>query len=184
MNEERGRFRASTPIPTSSCPYICRTATRLKPSGAWHQKPRVWLTPLHIAEWTHAVAQHVFRKEISGREAGVVDAELELDREAGLWLEIDLPESVWEGCAHLARQHGPKLGTRTPGQPARRCGAQTRSQVLLDLRRPSGASTTGKPHSQWPRASQLPDGVWWRLLLGLDSRRLKLVPMLPSDQLG
>lgn len=77
-------------------------------------KPWVWLTPLHIAEWTHAVAQHVFRKEISVRQAGVVHAELELDREAGLWLEIDLPESVWEAGTHLARQHGPKLGTRTP----------------------------------------------------------------------
>ncbi|HUD63159.1 MAG TPA: type II toxin-antitoxin system VapC family toxin [Candidatus Sulfotelmatobacter sp.] len=77
-------------------------------------KPWVWLTPLHIAEWTHAIAQHVFRKEISVREAGVVQAELELDREAGLRLEIDLPESVWEAGTHLARQHGPKLGTRTP----------------------------------------------------------------------
>jgi len=28
-------------------------------------------------------------KEISVREAGVVHAEVELDREAGLWLEID-----------------------------------------------------------------------------------------------
>ena len=32
-------------------------------------KPWVWLTPLHLAEWTHAVAQPVFRKEISVREA-------------------------------------------------------------------------------------------------------------------
>jgi hypothetical protein len=112
------------------------------------------------------------------RLAGVVDAELELDREAGLWLEIDLPESVWEACTHLARRHGPKLGTRTPDSLHVRAGPRTRSQLLLDLRR------RGKPNSQMPRASQLPDGVWWRLLLGLDSRRLKLVPMLPSDQLG
>jgi predicted nucleic acid-binding protein len=77
-------------------------------------RPWVGLTALHIAEWTRAVAQHVFRKEISVREAGVVYAELELDREAGLWLEIDLEESVWEACTHLARRHGPKLGTRTP----------------------------------------------------------------------
>ncbi len=76
-------------------------------------KPRVWLTPLHIAEWTHAVSQHVFRKEISLREAGQAHAELERDRETGLWLEVDLPESVWQTCTKLARQHGPKLGTRT-----------------------------------------------------------------------
>jgi len=76
-------------------------------------KPRVWLTPLHIAEWTHAVSQHVFRKEISLREAGLAHAELERDREGGLWLEVDLPESVWQTCAQLAHKHGPKLGTRT-----------------------------------------------------------------------
>ena len=140
-------------------------------------KPWVWLTPLHIAEWTHAIAQHVFRKEISVREAGVVQAELELDREAGLRLEIDLPESVWEAGTHLARQHGlsSALEPRTAWTSLRPSNSEPS---------PSGPLTTGKPNSQLPRASQLPDGVWWRLLLGLDSRRLKLVPMLPSDQLG
>jgi len=76
-------------------------------------KPRVWLTPLHIAEWTHAVSQHVFQKEISAREAGMAHAELERDRENGLWMEIDLPESVWQTCTKLGRKQGPKLGTRT-----------------------------------------------------------------------
>jgi len=76
-------------------------------------KPRVWLTPLHIAEWTHSVSQHVFRKEISVREAGLAHAELERDRENGLWLEVDLPESVWQTCTQLASKHGPKLGPRT-----------------------------------------------------------------------
>ena len=76
-------------------------------------KPRIWLTPLHIAEWTHAVSQHVFRKEILLREAGMANAELEHDRESGVWLEVDLPESVWRTCTQLARKHGPKLGTRT-----------------------------------------------------------------------
>lgn len=76
-------------------------------------KPRVWLTPLHIAEWTHAVSQHVFRKEISLREAGQAHNELERDRANRLWQEIDMPESVWRVCAMLARKHGPKLGIRT-----------------------------------------------------------------------
>ena len=76
-------------------------------------KPRVWLTPLHVAEWTHAISQHVFRKEISLREAGLAHNELDRDRESGLWLEVDLPDSVWQTCTQLARKHGPKLGTRT-----------------------------------------------------------------------
>lgn len=76
-------------------------------------KPQVWLTPLNVAEWTHAISQHVFRKEISQREAGQAQAELERDRANGVWLEVDLPESVWQSCAMLARKHGPKLGMRT-----------------------------------------------------------------------
>lgn len=76
-------------------------------------KPRVWLTPLHRAEWMHALTQHVFRKEISALEARHAHEELERDRGTGLWLEVDLPDSVWEACAELARRHGPKLGIRT-----------------------------------------------------------------------
>jgi predicted nucleic acid-binding protein len=76
-------------------------------------KPRVWLTPLHLAEWTHAVSQHVFRKEISIQEARQTQDELEIDRGNGVWLEADLPESAWKACAELALKHGPRLGIRT-----------------------------------------------------------------------
>jgi len=76
-------------------------------------RPEVWLTPLHVAEWAHAVSQHLFRKEISTREAAQAHHELERDRANGLWLEGDVPESVWEVCTGLARKHGPKLGIRT-----------------------------------------------------------------------
>ncbi len=76
-------------------------------------KPQIWITPLHIAEWSHAVAQHVFRKEISLHEARLASDELERDRGNGLWLDADLPDEVWETCADLARKYGPKLGVRT-----------------------------------------------------------------------
>jgi predicted nucleic acid-binding protein len=76
-------------------------------------KPRLWITPLHLAEWTHAVSQHVFRKEISLQEARRAQEELDRDRGDGLWLEADLPESVWKICKELAGKHGPKLGIRT-----------------------------------------------------------------------
>jgi predicted nucleic acid-binding protein len=76
-------------------------------------KPHVWLTPLHLAEWSHAVSQHVFRKEISIHEARLIQNDLEIDRESGVWLEADLPELAWKACAELALQHGPRLGIRT-----------------------------------------------------------------------
>jgi predicted nucleic acid-binding protein len=61
----------------------------------------------------HAVGQHVFRKEISALEARRAQAELDRDLGSGLWRKIDLPESVWDTCAELARRHGPRLGIRT-----------------------------------------------------------------------
>jgi predicted nucleic acid-binding protein len=76
-------------------------------------KPRIWFTPLHRAEWMHAIAQHVFRKEISPAEARRVQAELGRDLASGLWLKVDLPEATWETCADLARRHGPHLDIRT-----------------------------------------------------------------------
>jgi predicted nucleic acid-binding protein len=76
-------------------------------------KPQIWLTPLHIAEWTHAISQHVFRKEISLHEARQAYEQWERDQASGVWLEADLPESVWKTCTELARRHGPKLGIRT-----------------------------------------------------------------------
>jgi predicted nucleic acid-binding protein len=76
-------------------------------------KPQICFTPLHRAEWTHAIAQHVFRKEISTAQARQAHRELERDCKSGLWLEVDLPESAWEACATLAHRHGAKLGMRT-----------------------------------------------------------------------
>jgi predicted nucleic acid-binding protein len=76
-------------------------------------KPRICFAPLHRAEWMHAIAQHVFRKEISALEARRAQAELARDLGSGLWLNVNFPESVWDTCAELARRHGPRLGMRT-----------------------------------------------------------------------
>ncbi len=77
------------------------------------QRPRLWLTPLHQAEWAHAVFQHVFQRKISSREAQHVSRLFEHDREIGLWVEVSLPEPSFETCAELARRHAARLGTRT-----------------------------------------------------------------------
>lgn len=76
-------------------------------------RPLIWLTPLHRAEWTHAIAQHVFQKKMTAAEALKVQRNMEQDRAAGLWIEAEMPELAWESCADLARRHVAKLGIRT-----------------------------------------------------------------------
>lgn len=75
--------------------------------------PRVWFTPLHVAEFTHAVSQHVFRGLMDGPQADQVRRVLAADRSAGLWTDVAWPEHAFELCANLARRHGVKLGMRT-----------------------------------------------------------------------
>lgn len=75
--------------------------------------PAVWFTPLHQAEWLHAIGQHVFRGAMSAAEALRLQRVFDTDRDAGLWQDIGLPEMAFEVCAELARRHGPRLGIRT-----------------------------------------------------------------------
>ncbi len=77
------------------------------------QQPRIWLTPLHRAEWTHAIAQHVFQEKISAREAQRVYRDFENDRANSVWAEVGLPDAAFEVCTELARRHVAGLGTRT-----------------------------------------------------------------------
>jgi predicted nucleic acid-binding protein len=73
----------------------------------------VWLTPFHLAEWAHAISQHVFHGEISPSESVRITRQIENDRSAHVWVEVELPENVFEICADLTRRYGPKLGVRT-----------------------------------------------------------------------
>ncbi len=75
--------------------------------------PRIWLLPLHRVEWTHAIAQHVFRGAVSRTEAVRFYSAFEADRKLRLFLERDMPESVFEVAVELARKHVPQLGCRT-----------------------------------------------------------------------
>lgn len=76
-------------------------------------KPQLPLTPLHRAEWAHALSQHVFRRELSQAEADFVQREFEADGRSGLWTEVAMPEKAYDLCADLARRFGPKFGVRT-----------------------------------------------------------------------
>jgi len=73
----------------------------------------VWWTPLHSAEWAHAIAQQVFRGTLSPSEAQEMYRQLEDDRTDGPWLEVGLPDRALDLCADLARRYGPKLAVRT-----------------------------------------------------------------------
>lgn len=75
--------------------------------------PALWLTPLHLAEWTHAVEQQVFRRVASRTEADLVYEKFQQHRDSHLWIEVALPDSVFELCAQLARRHAARLGIRT-----------------------------------------------------------------------
>ena len=76
-------------------------------------QPRPWLTPLHRAEWAHAIERQVFQNLLSRREARQVHAQFEKDRADGVWAEVVFPEPAFEVCAQLARRHAARLGTRT-----------------------------------------------------------------------
>lgn len=77
------------------------------------KSPRLWLTPLHRAEWTNAVAQHVFRKALNEDQGQQMYQDFERDRTAGLWDEIAWPSAAVDTCIDLAHLYTPSLGTRT-----------------------------------------------------------------------
>jgi predicted nucleic acid-binding protein len=75
-------------------------------------RPALWMTPLHLAEWTHAVEQHVFRKAITRAEADRLADRFAEHCGRGLWKQVALPELALDACAWLARKHVGQLGLR------------------------------------------------------------------------
>lgn len=92
--------------------------------------PRVWLTPLNLAEWAHAIAQQAFRRQMSPAEAERLHRELEKDRATGLWLETAMPERAFALCADLARRYGPKLGIRTLDSLHVACALELKAELF------------------------------------------------------
>ncbi len=76
-------------------------------------RPRLWLTPLHNAEWIHAVERQVFQKNLSLFETQQIYAEFDRDRGSGVWVEVALPESALAVCCDLGRRYAARLGNRT-----------------------------------------------------------------------
>ena len=76
-------------------------------------RPSLWMTPLHVAEWVHAIEQHLFRKAISRSEADRLLQRFQEHRAQNLWREAPLPDRAFEVCAELAHRHAARLGVRT-----------------------------------------------------------------------
>lgn len=76
-------------------------------------RPLVWMTPLHVAEWTHAIELHVFRKAITRSEANRLVDNFREHRSRGLWRETAVPERAFDVCAELAGRFAGRLGVRT-----------------------------------------------------------------------
>jgi predicted nucleic acid-binding protein len=73
----------------------------------------LWMTPLHVAEWIHAVELHVLRKAISRSEADRLAQQFHQHRASGLWKVAALPDRAWEICSQLAQDYAARLGVRT-----------------------------------------------------------------------
>ena len=97
-------FFVSVYIPDEHSPAVNRLL---------RQHARIWLTPLHRAEWAHAVARHVFQRNISNLEAQTLFNSFERDRQAGLWVEVQLPEIAFERCIEVAKQNATRVGMAT-----------------------------------------------------------------------
>lgn len=76
-------------------------------------RPRLCLTPLHIAECFHAFAQQVYFGKIAASVAETLYDQLNRDRANQIWAETAIPERAFDRSADLARRHGAKLGVRT-----------------------------------------------------------------------
>lgn len=78
-----------------------------------NMRPRVWLTPLHQLEFTHAVAQQVFRRNLSESDARLVLEKFDLDIANLVWEVADIPLGAFQRGTTLARNYVSAFGTRS-----------------------------------------------------------------------
>lgn len=71
------------------------------------------VTPLHRAEWAHAVARAVSVYGVSAKELHAVTKYFERDCRSGLWKDVALPEMAFERCIRLAEQYAARLSCGT-----------------------------------------------------------------------
>lgn len=105
----------------------------------------VWLTPLHIAEWTHAVELHLYRRQISPTDAVRLHDCFRNICESGLWLQVPVPDAAYERCTELGRRYGSQFGLRTLDTLHVACALELNAQVFwtFDERQRKLAGTLG-----------------------------------------
>jgi len=81
-----------------------------------------------VAEWTHAVEQHVFTRLLSRGEADRLHERFQKHRASGLWRETALPDQALDLCAQLGRRHAARLGIRTLGALHVACALELRAE--------------------------------------------------------
>jgi predicted nucleic acid-binding protein len=97
-------FFVSLYITDSHTPEVLRLLSR---------HPRVWFTPFHEAEVSHAIAQHMFRGQITEDHATRTYQRLSRHLSSNVWALTGFPEAGFTTGAMLARSHVARLGTRT-----------------------------------------------------------------------
>ena len=75
--------------------------------------PSVWITPLNRAEVANALHRYAYRGAISAGEAKAAWEQFEKDRITRIWIEVELPDGLWETDIGLSHRFGPTLGVRT-----------------------------------------------------------------------
>jgi predicted nucleic acid-binding protein len=103
------------------------------------------MTPLHEAEWTHALEQHVFRGAISRGEADRFYQRFTGHRVEGLWREAAIPDKAFEVCAELAKKYAARIGVRTLDSLHVACALELRADRFwtFDLRQQELAQAVG-----------------------------------------
>jgi predicted nucleic acid-binding protein len=107
--------------------------------------PPLILTPLHRAEWAHALGQHQFRRTVTAEAANRAHAQFISDEAANLWREAPLAENAFELCTELARRYGAKLGMRTLDTLHVACALELKAERFwtFDERQAKLAKATG-----------------------------------------
>lgn len=76
------------------------------------EAPFPWTAFIEL-ELTNAIELRVFRREISGPEAGATLMKLASHIEQGVFQTVEMPATVYETARALSRRHTAKLGART-----------------------------------------------------------------------
>jgi len=71
------------------------------------------MTPLHVAECTHAIEQHVSARRLLVARLTAALQRFHEFRARHLWKEAALPDRAFAVCAQLAQRHAARIGVRT-----------------------------------------------------------------------